>query len=109
MADHRFRVEDDHAGPEDDPGHYDRREVDREGADPGGQAAPGRPRSDSARSRGRAMPSHEVRVGCAGWSIPKEHAGRFPAEGSHLARYAQRLPAVEVNSSFYRPHRPSTY
>ena len=55
------------------------------------------------------MWSQEVRVGCAGWSIPKEHAGCFPEEGSHLVRYAQRLPAVEVNSSFYRPHRPSTY
>ena len=55
------------------------------------------------------MPSHDVQVGCAGWSIPRAHAGRFPAEGSHLARYARRFPAVEVNSSFYRPHRPSTY
>jgi uncharacterized protein YecE (DUF72 family) len=55
------------------------------------------------------MPSHEVRVGCAGWSIPREHAGRFPEGGSHLARYAQPLPAVEVDSSFDRPHRPSTY
>jgi uncharacterized protein YecE (DUF72 family) len=53
--------------------------------------------------------AHEIRVGCAGWSIPKEHAGEFPGEGSHLARYARRLPAVEINSSFYRPHRPSTY
>ncbi len=50
-----------------------------------------------------------VRVGCAGWSLPKEHADRFPAEGTHLARYAGRLPAVEINSSFYRPHRPATY
>jgi uncharacterized protein YecE (DUF72 family) len=33
----------------------------------------------------------------------------FPAEGSHLARYASRYPAVEINSSFYRPHRPSTW
>jgi len=33
----------------------------------------------------------------------------FPAEGSHLARYAARFPAVEINSSFYRPHRPSTW
>jgi uncharacterized protein YecE (DUF72 family) len=24
-------------------------------------------------------------------------------------RYAQQFPAVEVNSSFHRPHRPSTY
>ncbi|HKP76244.1 MAG TPA: DUF72 domain-containing protein [Longimicrobiaceae bacterium] len=33
----------------------------------------------------------------------------FPAEGSHLARYAARFPAVEINSSFYRPHRPTTW
>jgi uncharacterized protein YecE (DUF72 family) len=52
---------------------------------------------------------HAVRVGCAGWAIPKEHAPRFPAEGTHLTRYACRLPAVEINSSFYKPHRPSTY
>lgn len=50
-----------------------------------------------------------VRVGCAGWSLPKEHGDRFPAEGTHLERYAARFPAVEINSSFYRPHRPTTY
>src|SRR5947209_14478083 len=55
------------------------------------------------------MPRHDVRVGCAGWSIPREHAGRFPAGGSHLLRYAERFPAVEINTSFYRPHLPSTY
>ena len=49
------------------------------------------------------------RVGCAGWSLPKEHSDRFPGEGTHLARYAARFPAVEINSSFYRPHRPTTY
>src|SRR5438067_593940 len=48
-------------------------------------------------------------VGCAGWSIPKPHAGHFPAAGTHLERYARRFPAVEINSSFYRPHRPQTY
>jgi len=33
-----------------------------------------------------------------------------PAEGaSILERYARRFPAVEINSSFYRPHRPTTY
>lgn len=48
-------------------------------------------------------------VGCAGWTIPKKHAASFPDSGSHLERYAQRLPAVEINSSFYRPHRPATY
>ena len=48
-------------------------------------------------------------VGCAGWSLPKEAQGDFPAEGTHLQRYAARFPAVEINSSFYRPHRPRTY
>ncbi len=51
----------------------------------------------------------DVRVGSAGWSIPGEQAGNFPGEGGHLARYSRRLPAVEINSSFHRPHRPSTY
>ena len=51
----------------------------------------------------------QLRVGCAGWTIPKQYASRFPADGSHLARYAERLQAVEVNSCFYRSHRPSTY
>jgi uncharacterized protein YecE (DUF72 family) len=50
-----------------------------------------------------------VRVGTAGWSLPKELAAHFPGEGTHLERYGERLRAVEINSSFYRPHRPSTY
>src|SRR5438552_9694015 len=50
-----------------------------------------------------------VYVGCAGWSLPRLARDRFPAEGTHLARYAARFPAVEINSSFYRPHRPATY
>lgn len=33
----------------------------------------------------------------------------FPEQGSHLERYASVFPAVEINSSFYRPHRRSTY
>ena len=48
-------------------------------------------------------------IGCAGWTIPKAHQGQFPADGSHLARYASRFSAVEINSSFYKPHRPATY
>jgi uncharacterized protein YecE (DUF72 family) len=50
-----------------------------------------------------------ARVGCARWSIPRAHAERFPTSGSHLERYARRFNAVEINSSFYGPHRPSTY
>jgi uncharacterized protein YecE (DUF72 family) len=48
-------------------------------------------------------------VGCAGWSIPRLQANCFPAPGSQLERYAQRFGAVEINSSFYRPHRAATY
>ncbi|MBO1073289.1 DUF72 domain-containing protein [Roseomonas marmotae] len=55
------------------------------------------------------MPCHSIRIGTAGWSIPAAQAADFPAEGSHLLRYAGQLPAVEINSSFYRPHRPATY
>ena len=48
-------------------------------------------------------------VGTAGWSIPSASAEGFPAEGSHLVRYARVMSAVEINSSFHRPHRFSTY
>jgi uncharacterized protein YecE (DUF72 family) len=48
-------------------------------------------------------------IGCAGWTLPREFKSEFPKEGSHLARYAARLSGVEINSSFYRPHRPATY
>ncbi|MCE0461330.1 DUF72 domain-containing protein [Pseudomonas uvaldensis] len=48
-------------------------------------------------------------LGCAGWSLPREQWPAFPNEGTHLQRYSARFPAVEINSSFYRPHRPATY
>ena len=48
-------------------------------------------------------------IGCAGWAIPQAAAARFPGAGSHLERYARVLPAVEVDSSFYRYHEPGTY
>jgi len=51
----------------------------------------------------------DVSIGTAGWSLPAAHASVFPAEGSQLQRYAAVLNAVEINSSFYRPHRPQTY
>ena len=50
-----------------------------------------------------------IRIGCAGWALRKEHAAEFPAEGTHLTRYTGRFPAVEINSSFYKPHKPATY
>lgn len=48
-------------------------------------------------------------IGTAGWALPREHRPAFPVEGSNLQRYAGRLPAAEINSSFYRPHRPAIY
>ena len=55
------------------------------------------------------MNSLPIHLGVAGWSLPREHWPRFPVAGTHLQRYAARLNAVEINSSFYRPHRPQTY
>lgn len=48
-------------------------------------------------------------VGTAGWSIPRAYADTFKAEGSALERYASNFRAVEINSSFHRPHRASTW
>ncbi len=50
-----------------------------------------------------------IYVGKAGWSLRKEHQPRFPEGETHLQRYAQKLPVVEINSSFRNWHRPSTY
>jgi uncharacterized protein YecE (DUF72 family) len=52
---------------------------------------------------------HQAHIGCAGWNIPKQHAASFPPHGAHLERYARRFDAVEINSSFYKPHRYATY
>lgn len=49
------------------------------------------------------------RIGCAGWGLSSAVADAFPTEGTHLQRYGAVFPAVEINSSFYRPHRPDTY
>lgn len=52
--------------------------------------------------------TRQVFIGCAGWSVA---SGRpeFGEGASVLERYATRFNAVEINSSFYRPHRPATY
>jgi uncharacterized protein YecE (DUF72 family) len=50
-----------------------------------------------------------IHLGTAGWGIPKTFAADFPGEGPHLDRYARILPATEINTSFYRPHKPETY
>ena len=63
----------------------------------------------SSRINVRMDEPKNIYVGCAGWSITRDQSHLFPGTGSHLERYAQRLPAVEINSSFYRPHKKVTY
>jgi uncharacterized protein YecE (DUF72 family) len=50
-----------------------------------------------------------VRVGCAGWSIPRQAVAHFVSRGSHLERYSQAFNSCEINSSFYRPHKKETW
>ena len=50
-----------------------------------------------------------LRIGTAGWSIASRYRDEFPSDGSHLERYAERLNAVEINSSFYKPHKVETW
>jgi uncharacterized protein YecE (DUF72 family) len=48
-------------------------------------------------------------IGTAGWSVARDRADHFPAEGSGLERYSARLRCAEINSSFHRSHRPETW
>ena len=50
-----------------------------------------------------------ILIGTAGWSIPRAVAHHFDGAGTHLQRYARQLRCAEINSSFHRPHQPTTY
>lgn len=50
-----------------------------------------------------------IYIGTAGWNIPRAQKDRFAASGLQLERYASRLTATEINSSFYRPHAFAIY
>jgi uncharacterized protein YecE (DUF72 family) len=50
-----------------------------------------------------------IRIGCAGWNVPRQAASHFELEGTHLERYSRGLNCCEINSSFYRPHKYSTW
>ena len=62
-----------------------------------------------------------VYVGVAGWALPSPSyepkpgfalrlpLERFGEEGSALERYARAYSAVEINSTFYRMHKPETF
>lgn len=45
------------------------------------------------------------RIGTAGWSVPASET----RQGTHLHHYSRTLSCVEINSSFYRPHRTATW
>jgi uncharacterized protein YecE (DUF72 family) len=64
--------------------------------------------------RQRMLVRMKLLVGTAGWTVPKQHLALFspPGEGakrSHLERYASQLCCTEINSSFHRPHRRTTW
>ncbi len=45
------------------------------------------------------------RIGTAGWSVPADKK----TKETHLHRYSRTFSCVEINSSFYRPHRAATW
>ena len=56
------------------------------------------------------MKSLRLYVGCATWAVGGANDHLLPhVAGGNLARYAARLTAAEVNSSFHREHRPATW
>lgn len=58
---------------------------------------------------GRFTAMGSVRIATAGWSIARDAVDRFPVEGRGVERYSAVFDAVEINSSFHRPHRASTW
>lgn len=54
------------------------------------------------------LPELKTHIGCAGWTVAKEHAHLFPNKGTHLERYAQFFNAVEINATFYRLPKADT-
>ena len=52
---------------------------------------------------------HLVRIGRAGWGVPRHVVLQFPPGSDRLNRYSQVFSCCEINSSFYRPHRVATW
>jgi uncharacterized protein YecE (DUF72 family) len=50
-----------------------------------------------------------VHIGCAGWNIPGQTVAHFKSAGTHLERYSRVFNCCEINSSFHRPHKYSTW
>ena len=49
-----------------------------------------------------------LHVGTAGWQLPKSLRVE-PSDDPQLLRYARLFNAVEINSTFYRPHQLKTF
>jgi uncharacterized protein YecE (DUF72 family) len=57
-----------------------------------------------------AVDLDDIRIGTAGWSMPPQpRVDQLQRRVSALARYARLFGASEVNSSFHRHHRPTTW
>jgi len=54
------------------------------------------------------QPKVHLHIGTAGWQLPKP-LNAEPGQGSHLERYAKLFNAVEINTTFYRPHLVKTF
>ncbi|MEP7048946.1 MAG: DUF72 domain-containing protein [Pseudomonadota bacterium] len=52
---------------------------------------------------------HVLHVATAGWNVPRELATHTASQGTVLQKYARLLGATEINSTFYRRHRPGTF
>ena len=50
-----------------------------------------------------------IRIGVAGWSVPSAYRRAESSRRTLLEQYAEVFTAVEINTSFYRPHRFATY
>src|SRR5262245_59524485 len=48
-------------------------------------------------------------IGTAGWAIPRDSGRELHGTGTHLQLYSRVFTAVEINSTFRRPHKRSTY
>ncbi|RZA10324.1 MAG: DUF72 domain-containing protein, partial [Proteobacteria bacterium] len=54
-------------------------------------------------------PASKIFVGTAAWAVPSAAGNLFSEGKSHLERYSGTLHGVEINTSFYRDHKPQTY
>jgi uncharacterized protein YecE (DUF72 family) len=51
----------------------------------------------------------DVYIGTAGWTIPTQLKPQIFGAGTHLENYSKKFNCVEINSSFYKDHKYSSY